>query len=197
MIVVSAGKIALEETAKKFADMTATEGLFGFGDLFCDHRSPLAKVEVFKTGEIPLDEDVQTLLDKAKTLHNKTKRKKELDKRFYGIEDKETEEDAIASPDTPTLTTDEGNDTPDSNDNQNETITSNTDQVVETPTNNAPKPETVVEQTPEEEETPEDSDPEESTKDEVEDLINELDEFINGNNSPNTPDNENQELDEP
>lgn len=87
---MSAGKIALEETAKKFADMTASEVKIGFGDLFCDHRSPLGQVQVFKDGEKELDETAKTLLEGAKAKHKKTANKKALDKQFYGIEDTET-----------------------------------------------------------------------------------------------------------
>ena len=196
-MVMSAGKIALEETAKKFADMTATEVVIGFGDLFCDHRSPLAQVDVFKAGETPLDESAQALLDAAKAKHNKTKAKKELDKKFYGIEDKETEEEENASPDTPEPVIEDSNDNPDNNNNTEEEPKSNP--VVETESTTPPA-EPIVESTPEPEVTPDTSNPEDttSTNSEVEDLINELDEFINGNSSnPDDPGDETQDPVEP
>ncbi len=143
---MSAGKIALKETAKKFADMTATDVIIGFGDLFCDHRSPLSQVEVFKTGEKPLSEKAATLLKEAEALHNKTKGKKELDKKFYGIEDTETEEDTTATPDTPEQVIEEStNDS--SNNNTEETIESTSSEVENASIEDDPPKEPIVEST--------------------------------------------------
>ena len=145
---MSAGKIALEETAKKFADMTATEVTIGFGDLFCDHRSPLSQVEVFKTGEKPLNEKAAALLEEAKALHNKTKGKKALDKKFYGIEDKETEEDITATPDTPeTVIEESNNDSDNANTEETTESTTTTPDVETTSTETDPPTEPVVEST--------------------------------------------------
>ena len=48
----TAGELRLEELAKEFADMTATEAELGFSDKFSDYREPLAQVTIYKKAEI-------------------------------------------------------------------------------------------------------------------------------------------------
>ena len=86
---VSAGAAALEALEKKFADMTATECILGFGDTHCDWRAPLAKVAVFAAAEeAAADEsdeaaDAAAKADEAKAMHEPTPGKVEKLKKFY------------------------------------------------------------------------------------------------------------------
>ena len=78
---MSAGTIAIEETAKKFADMTATEVKLGFGDKLCDFREALAQVKIFAEAESStLSEKDAADQTSAKAMHNKTEKKKAKDK---------------------------------------------------------------------------------------------------------------------
>ena len=45
------GQLYLEELAKEFADMTASEADLGFGGKYADYRAPLAQVEIYKKAE--------------------------------------------------------------------------------------------------------------------------------------------------
>lgn len=78
---MSAGQLALEETAKRFADMTAAEAELGFSDKFCDYREPLIQVAIFKKAEedalITFDgKTSKEIIEEAKAkFHKKTRRK--------------------------------------------------------------------------------------------------------------------------
>ena len=102
---MSAGTVAIDKTAKKFADMTATEVSLGFGDTLCDFRAPLAQVKIFAEVE-PLETVSKTaaeLKDEAKALHNKTAGKIAKEERYNGEEGEEETTDT-PSPATPTTT---------------------------------------------------------------------------------------------
>ena len=106
MIVVSAGKIALEETAKKFADITATELPLGFGDSLCDYKSPLSQVKIFAEASSDKTEEALAKKSEAESMHFKTngKKAKEKDAGYAMEEDDSSSASTTTDSETPVET---------------------------------------------------------------------------------------------
>lgn len=71
------GQLYLENLAKEFADMTASEADLGFGGKYADYREPLAQVEIYRKAEAnaKLTFDGKTsdeIKAEAEKLHKKT-----------------------------------------------------------------------------------------------------------------------------